>query len=230
MFQETDLALSFSWSNATRMTLNQKSTQAHWDQIYATKVSTELGWYEAQAEPSLGLIQSCSVSKDAHVLDVGSGTSTLISALLEEGYENITALDISPAAVSKAKSFLGDDLSKQVQWITKDITIDTDEIEISKVAIWHDRAVMHFLIDEENRAKYLFQLKQAILPGGYVIISAFALDGAAMCSGLDVMRYDSRMLSDFLGDSFRRIESFTYEYTMPSGDKRPFVYTRFQRQ
>ena len=207
-----------------------KSIQTHWDQIYATKVTTELGWYEAQAEPSLGLIQSCSLPKDVPIIDIGSGTSTLISELLRAGYKNITALDISPTALSKAKSLLGDDLAKQVQWITKDITIDTDEIEISKVAIWHDRAVLHFLIDEENRAKYLFQLKQAILPGGYVIISAFALDGAAMCSGLDVMRYDSRKLSDFLGDSFRRIESFTYEYTMPSGDKRPFVYTRFQRQ
>lgn len=206
------------------------STNEHWNRIYSTKMTNELGWYEAQPVPSLGLIQSCAVSKDSPIIDIGSGTSTLISGLLGEGYENISALDISQTALSTAKSLLGEDLSKKIQWINKDITSVTDECEIPNVVIWHDRAVLHFLVDEEDRARYLFQLKKAVVPNGYVIISAFALDGASKCSGLEVVQYDSRKLGDFLGDSFTLIESFNYEYDMPSGEKRPFVYTRFQRQ
>lgn len=211
------------------MKSNPMSTNEHWNRIYSTKMTNELGWYEAQPVPSRGLIQNCCVSKDSPIIDIGSGTSTLISDLLGEGYENISALDISQAALSKAKSFLGEHLSKKVQWIIKDITSEIDDFEIPKVEIWHDRAVLHFLVDEEDRERYLFQLKKAVVPAGYVIISAFALDGAEKCSGLDVVRYDSRKLCTFLGESFTLIESFNYKYSMPSGGKRPFVYTRFQR-
>jgi hypothetical protein len=67
------------------------------------------------------------------------------------------------------------------------------------------------------------------MPGGFVIMATFALDGATKCSGLPVQRYSAESLSEFFGYGFRLIESSNYTYQMPSGELRPYVYTRFQK-
>ena len=96
--------------------------------------------------------------------------------------------------------------------------------------LWHDRAVLHFLLEEKQRSAYLSLLKRIVRKGGYVIIATFSLKGASKCSGLTVKNYDQDMLSDFLGEEFKLLEGFDYLYHMPSGDERSFIYTLFQRK
>jgi hypothetical protein len=98
------------------------------------------------------------------------------------------------------------------------------------VALWHDRAMLHFLLGEKEREMYFTVLNKAVRSGGYVIIAAFSLTGARKCSGLNVMNCDQRILSDFLGSDYKLIEHFDYTYCTPSGQKRPYVYTLFQRE
>jgi EEF1A lysine methyltransferase 2 len=201
----------------------------HWEEVYNTKEIEQLGWYEETPEKSLDLIERCGIGKDELILDVGSGASTLIDSLVERGYRNIVATDISEEALRKLKERLGE-RGKGVRFIVDDLTKPEHLGELRDVAVWHDRAVLHFLTEEGGKEAYLSVLNKVVRKGGHVIIAAFSLEGAKKCSGLDVRRYDERMLEEFLGDEFKLVEYFDYLYHMPSGDTRPYVYTLFERK
>ena len=201
----------------------------HWNRKYTETPLTELGWYEADPAPSIQLIERCAVPKHSVIVDIGSGTSTLIARLLALGYQDINALDISDVALEKAKSLLSKEQADQVHWLVEDVTNPSAALQNQSVAIWHDRAVFHFLTEEQHRNAYRSLLQKTLLPGGFVIMATFALNGAAKCTGLPVQRYDVESLVKFLGEGFKLIESFDYLYRMPSGDTRPYVYARFQK-
>jgi len=205
------------------------SLKDHWNKKYTNTPITQLGWYESKSQPSLQLVENCAVSKDSVVVDIGSGVSVLIANLLELGYQNLYAVDISDVALEKAKALLNQEQAAQVHWIVDDITNPTNVLQLQNVNVWHDRAVFHFLTEEQHRQTYHSLLQKIIMPGGFVIIAAFAMNGATMCSGLPVQRHSVESLSEFLGVGFKLIESVDYTYHMPSGDLRPYVYTRFQK-
>jgi ubiquinone/menaquinone biosynthesis C-methylase UbiE len=204
-------------------------TKKHWNSIYASKEQNTLGWYEEKSAPSLRLLTKCNIKKDDAILDVGSGASTFIDSLVEEGFTNIIATDISEIALSKSKERLGKRKASMVRWIVDDITNPAYIDKLEDIAVWHDRAVLHFLLEEQQRQTYFSTLKKVVRPGGYVIIAAFSLKGAKKCSGLDVRNYDSNMLAECLGEKFRLIEAFEYSYHNPSGGIRPYIYALFQR-
>jgi len=110
-----------------------------------------------------------------------------------------------------------------------DITQPVHIQNLRDIAVWHDRAVLHFLLEENQQYKYLTTLKKVIKKGGYVIIAAFSLKGAKKCSGLDVKNYDQNMLAKFLGEGFSLLEYFDYTFYMPSGMPRPYIYALFQK-
>ena len=116
-----------------------------------------------------------------------------------------------------------------MHWVVDDIINPSTLLQLENVAIWHDRAVFHFLTEEQDKQTYHSLLQKIVMLGGFVIMATFAMDGATKCSGLPVQRYNAERLSEFLGDSFRLVESLDYTYQMPSGDLRPYVYTRFQK-
>jgi SAM-dependent methyltransferase len=205
------------------------SPKEHWNKVYTKNSNTALGWYEAEASQSIQLIERCDISKQSPIVDIGSGASILIPKLLELGYTNVSPIDISDVALKKAKALLSKERSEVPHWTVADITNPNTLLELSNVALWHDRAVFHFLDEAEHRRNYHSLLHRIVRSGGFVIIAAFALDGAAKCSGLPVQRYSVETLSDFLGDGFKLIEGFDYTYHMPSGDTRPYIYTRFQK-
>ncbi len=205
------------------------SMQEHWNRIYASAEITRLGWYEAVPEKSLYLLGKCGIQKHECILDAGSGASTLIDALLDQGYSNIVAVDLSEMALERAKERLGADKAARVQWVVDDLTHPQAITRFCDVAVWHDRAVLHFLLTEAQRQAYRATLRTVLRPGGYAIIATFSIDGAKKCSGLDVYRYDAPMLAEFLGEEFRLQEHFNYTYTMPSGALRPYVYTLFRK-
>ncbi|VVB53698.1 Ubiquinone/menaquinone biosynthesis C-methyltransferase UbiE [uncultured archaeon] len=206
------------------------SMKEHWNEIYEALDPDELTWYEEIPAPSIKLLSRCNINKDEPILDVGAGASTFIDYLIDQGFANIIAADISEIALDKLKERLGKEKAAKVRWIVDDITRPIHIQNLRDVAVWHDRAVLHFLLEEDQQQMYLSTLKKVIKKGGYVIIAAFSLKGAKKCSGLDVKNYDQNMLAEFLGEDFRLLEYFDYTYYMPSGKPRPYVYTLFQNK
>lgn len=205
------------------------SLKKHWNKKYTDSPITQLGWYESKSLPSIQLIENCAVPKLSTILDVGSGATTLISSLLELGYQNLYAVDISEIALEKAKALLSREQATQVHWLVEDITSPSTLLQLRNVAVWHDRAVFHFLTDDKDWRAYHSLVQKIVITGGFVIMATFAMNGAKKCSGLPVQRYSAESLSEFLGDGFKLIESMDYMYQMPAGDLRPYVYTRFQK-
>ncbi len=209
--------------------INQIDFKEHWDKVYSKSEVSKLGWYEESPKPSLDLIKKCNLNRDSVILDVGSGTTTLIEKLLEGGYINIVATDISDVALTQARENFKSEEAKLVKWIADDITNPKYITEIGTIELWHDRTVLHFLTEENQREGYLSTLKQLVKVEGYVIIAVFSLEGAKKCSGLDVVNYDQTMISNFLGNEFELLKHFPYLYIQPSGGERPYVYTLFKR-
>lgn len=201
----------------------------HWNKIYSAKDVDRLSWYEEIPEPSIRLLSKCHINKDKLVLDVGAGASTFIDYLINKGFRNIIATDISGIALNKLKERLGKEKASQVKWIVDDITQPIHIQNLRDISVWHDRAVLHFLLKEGEQQVYLSTLKKVIKKGGYVIIAAFSLEGAKKCSGLDVKNYDQNMLAELLGEDFSLLEYFDYTYHMPLGEPRPYIYTLFQK-
>jgi len=207
-----------------------QSYKQHWNKVYSSKAITQLGWYEAYPAVSIDFLEQCSLEKDAPILDVGAGATTFVDHLLAAGYQNIIALDISQVALERLQDRLGEERAAQVQWITADITNPPLALEIGKILFWHDRACLHFMTGESQQQAYVKMLKQLLRPGGYALISAFAVGGAVKCSGLDVVNYDEAGLVDLLREQFELRSCDYYTYTMPSSDLRLYVSALFQKK
>jgi SAM-dependent methyltransferase len=201
----------------------------HWERVYDKKPVKELGWYESSPEPSLSLIELCSLKKNAVILNVGAGATTLVDELLDLGYQNTIANDISESALQELQLRLGPERSALVRWSVDDLTNPSELLELGQIDLWHDRAVLHFFQKEADQEMYFSLLRKLVAAGGHVIIAAFNLNGAPKCSGLPVFRYDARMLQIRLGEEFQLKKAFDFTYTQPSGDSREYVYTLFQR-
>lgn len=202
----------------------------HWDEVYESTEVKTLGWYEEKPTPCLRLLAKCDIEKYDPVLDVGAGASTFIDCLLDEKFTNIIVIDISEVALNKLKERLGIGKASKIKWIVEDITKPVYVNKLENIAVWHDKAVLHFLLEKDQIQTYFSTLKKIVRNGGYVLIAAFSLKGAKKCSGLDLKNYDSKMLIENLGEEFHLIEALDYNYKMPSGDIRPYIYTLFQRQ
>ena len=204
--------------------------QAHWDAVYEPGDVEHLGWYEDSPEQSIEMIKWTRAPRDALILDVGSGASTLIPNLLSLGYEKIVATDVSARALAEARGRMPDADSELVTWVVDDVLRPDSLARLAgRVHVWHDRAMFHFLIDDGERDLYLETLHRLVRPGGHVIIAAFSLDGVDRCSGLPVRRYNEVLIGDALGPEYRLVHSFGYKYQTPSGEQRPYVYTLFCR-
>ena len=117
----------------------------------------------------------------------------------------------------------------KISWMVADITDPDLPIETSSIDLWHDRAVLHFLTQTSQQELYAQTLRRVIKPGGFAIISVFAIDGATKCCGLEIVNYNEIMLSELLGSGFELLDFFPYEYTTPSGASRAYIYTQFKK-
>lgn len=207
----------------------ESKTKQHWDNVYASKPVEQLGWYEDVPSPSLELLARCALSSDDPILDIGAGASTFIDCLVDSGYRKIIAADISQVGLLKLEGRLGKKAS-QVRWIVDDVTQPTALKDLQGIALWHDRALLHFLVDQEQRQAYLSTLSGVLRPGGYVIAAAFSIGGARQCTGLDVRNYDREKLVEFFGEGFDVVECLEYVYNMPSGQPRPYTYICMQQR
>jgi SAM-dependent methyltransferase len=194
----------------------------HWETIYRSKGDAELSWTQPEPRTSLELIGE--VCPRGRVIDVGAGNSTLTERLIDEGYD-VTALDISPAAVDRLRQRLANKAAA-AHFIVADIASAPD---IGTFDVWHDRAVFHFLTEPADRAKYISLMTRSLTPRGHAIIATFAPDGPTQCSGLDVCRYDSASLSAEVGDSFKLIRSLPETHLTPWGKPQSFQYSVLRR-
>lgn len=199
--------------------------KAHWENIYTTKPQTEVSWYQEHAIRSLKLVKSTGAGVSAQIIDVGGGASTLVDDLLAGGFANLTVLDISSAALEAAKERLGPCSARKVTWLEADIT--QAALPLQAFDIWHDRAVFHFLADEEDRRRYISAMSHALKPGGHIIIATFAADGPLKCSGLNIVRYSPEELRAELGEAFKLIESHEENHLTPFDTTQKFSYCLF---
>ena len=198
---------------------------AHWNQVYRTTAPEQVSWYQADPKVSLGLIRQAVPDTDAAIIDVGGGASKLVDGLVSAGYRRLTVLDLSRVALTAARARLGA-AAAAVRWIEGDILqvpLGTGEFDL-----WHDRAVFHFLTDPRDRQHYVARVRDAVSPGGHVLIATFAPDGPSRCSGLDVARYSPEALQAQLGSGFRLVTSVREEHSTPSGKTQPFTYGLWQ--
>lgn len=196
-------------------------SKEHWEKVYTSKPAAAVSWYQEHAERSLKLIRATGVARREPVIDIGGGASTLVDDLLADGYTDLTVIDLSAAALAAARRRLGS-RATAVRWLEADIT--TVELPRRHYAVWHDRAVFHFLTAAEERAAYLGAVFHAVRPGGYVIVATFAEDGPAQCSGLPVQRYSADSLHAEFGEAFTLLDHETETHRTPSGALQQFVY------
>jgi cyclopropane fatty-acyl-phospholipid synthase-like methyltransferase len=176
------------------------------------------------------LVSKCKLAEDAKILNVGAGTTTLIDTLIEEGYNNIIANDLSRVALEKLDERIVNTYGYNLKCITDDLTNPTRLNKLTNVDLWIDRAVLHFFLEKDEQQAYFDLVKQTISKGGFVLIAVFALDGAPKCCNLDLKRYDIDMLQEQLGEEFQLVDAFNHTFINPRGGERPYVYTLFQRQ
>jgi SAM-dependent methyltransferase len=201
------------------------TTRSHWQTIYTERDPTAVGWYRPRLEASLDLIDVTFLPRDARIIDVGGGASTLVDDLLERRYRDITVLDIAPAALDLARTRLGARASR-VTWLEGDIL--TLPLPRHHYDLWHDRAVFHFLTGSAEQQRYREAVEHALRPGGYLIVAAFATDGPTHCSGLPVQRYREAELQAIFGPAFTPLRAVHASHTTPGGTYQPFVYCCLQ--
>jgi len=187
-----------------------KSSSKHWDKIFSGTEDSKLGWYEKDASKTLELLKHIPKWKNSTVFLPGAGTSVLIEELLPKGVK-LVLNDISVEALNRVKSRLGDKY-KEINWLCQDIAQPIQD-SIPGVDIWIDRAVLHFLTDEDDIDGYFKNVKSILKVGGYAIFAEFSKTGAPKCAGLTLHRYSIEELSEKLGSSFKLISHFDHIYT-----------------
>ena len=193
----------------------------HWENIYQNKNEDEVSWFQKTPDTSIEIINSIKIKKQSKIIDVGSGRSRLFKNLIEQGYNNLTYLDISESAAKKSKIFLGQE-SKNIEWIVKDVLNFEPKQNFD---VWHDRAVFHFLTDQNQIKKYVDLVSRNISNNGYLIIGTFSEQGPLKCSGLDVSRYSESLIKTTFSESFNLLNSFKIDHSTPFNTTQNFLFS-----
>ncbi|HEX6585363.1 MAG TPA: methyltransferase domain-containing protein [Solirubrobacterales bacterium] len=198
--------------------------RAHWERIYGEKRPDEVSWFEPTPRISLELIDEAGIDRGAPVVDVGGGASRLAGELVARGYTDVTVADISGRSLAFARTELGESADR-ITWLEADVL--GDDLG-RRFALWHDRAVLHFMVDRRDRDAYLSTLRRSLAPDGQLVVATFGPEAPPTCSGLPVHRYAADQLSELLPDF--ELASSRYElHHTPGGKKQQFVYARFVR-
>ena len=200
-----------------------KTQQKHWDTVYETKNPDQVSWTQEVPKTSLDFIHSFGLTKTAKIIDIGGGDSKLADYLLDEGFENITVLDISAKALDKAKQRLGDKAQK-INWVVTDITEFEPDTTFD---VWHDRATFHFLTTNVQVAKYMDTARKSV--NGFLTIGTFSDNGPEKCSGLKIKQYSEETLTNELQNGFDKIRCITEDHTTPFETKQNFLFCSFKR-
>ena len=202
-----------------------KTRKAHWQHVYRDKQPDEVSWYQPVPDKSLQLIRSSGIDRAAPVLDAGGGASTLVDHLVADGYADISVLDVSRNALDLSRARLGK-LAGRVHWIEADVTTFEPR---RQYALWHDRAVFHFLVDAVDRGRYLEVVRRALLPEANLVLATFGPEAPERCSGLEICRYSIGSLQQLLEDRFRLRSHELCDHRTPTGTVQQFLYSWWQK-
>ena len=219
------MAITEKDSKIREVTIDFKN---HWNNIYLKNQTENLGWYEEKSNQTLALIQEAKLAKNAIILNVGVGSSCLIDNLVEQGFSNIIANDLSIESLKSLKHKF--DKNNKIEFIVDDLLNPSKLNKLKNIDLWNDRAVLHFFLEKEEITAYFNLLKMVLKPKGFVIIAVFAKNGADKCAGLPLKKYDTKMIENQLGNDFELKKSFNYTFINPFGGERPYIYTLFQRK
>jgi cyclopropane fatty-acyl-phospholipid synthase-like methyltransferase len=202
----------------------ENNRKNHWETVYETKQPNEVSWTQENPKTSLDFIWETNLGKSAKIIDIGGGDSKLVDFLLEEGYENITVLDISENALERAKIRLGEKAEK-VTWIVTDITEFKPDTTYD---IWHDRATFHFLTTDAQINSYIKTAQNWIT--GFLIIGTFSDKGPTKCSGLEIKQYTETTLENQFHTAFEKIKCINEDHKTPFETAQNFVFCVFRKR
>lgn len=197
----------------------------HWENIYQTSQLDKVSWFQPTPEASLDFFKEFNVPTTAKIIDVGGGDSLLVDHLLDLGYQDITVLDISEAAINRARQRLGDKANK-VNWIVADAASFKPA---EKYDFWHDRAAFHFLTQDQDISSYLETAQKSIQPNGILVLGTFSEQGPKKCSGLEIKQYSEATMTNLLKRFFEKIRCMTVDHKTPSGAIQNFVFCSFRK-
>ena len=204
--------------------MRNESSKEHWDKVYTTKGPQEVSWTQDTPTTSLEMIHALPLSKDASIIDLGGGDSSLVDHLLDKGFYNLTVLDISIKALEKAQKRLGEK-ANQVKWIVSDITHFEPKTQYD---LWHDRAAFHFLTGSQQIEKYISTIKKSVT--GYLVLSTFSTSGPLKCSGLPIIQYNEQTLSTLVRPDFEKINCKQIDHITPFDTVQNFLFCSFKRK
>lgn len=209
----------------TTVKMESFDRKKHWETIYQTKELKEVSWFQPIPETSLEFFKQFNVPTTAKVIDIGGGDSFLVDHLLDLGYQDISVLDISAAAIDRAKLRLGEKATK-VKWIVADIATF---MPTTQYDFWHDRAAFHFLTNEQEISNYIQTAEQGISTTGVLVIGTFSEQGPRKCSGIEIKQYTETTLTDRLKMFFEKIKCITVDHKTPFDTIQNFVFCSFRK-
>ena len=202
-----------------------QNKKSHWENVFAKKQPNEVSWTQQYPKTAMDYLENLNLSKTANIIDIGGGDSNFVDALLNNGYQNIWVLDISEFALERAKKRLGDK-ANSVNWIVSDITEFKPEVTFD---FWHDRAVFHFLTEEESINKYVAIIGNSINQNGNFLLGTFSENGPLKCSGLEIKQYSENAMKQTFNQSFEAINCFTENHTTPFDTTQNFQFCGFKK-
>ena len=198
----------------------------HWENIYTTKQLNEVSWYQPQPVTAIRFVEKFNLPKKAKIIDIGGGDSFFADWLLENGYSDVTILDVSEAALERAKKRLGDNAGK-VKWIVADAS---NFVAGEQYDFWYDRAAFHFLTEADEVANYISNATAAIADNGIAVVGTFSENGPLKCSGIPIRQYSQGELATQFENSFEKIECFNENHKTPFDTVQNFTFCSFRKK
>lgn len=200
------------------------SRKDFWEGVHDSKDVDGVSWWQSVPGLSLGLVEETGIGPDEGVIDVGAGSSTLVDHLVERGYRDLTAIDLSTTALQAVRDRIGER--------GRDVVLDVaDVLDLRRgrtYALWHDRAVYHFLTEPDEREDYRVSLERCLQPGGWVVVATFGPDGPTTCSGLPIVRYSHEELAAEFPDH-ELVSTAGEDHVTPWGSTQQFTAVLLRR-
>lgn len=197
----------------------------HWNSIYQTKQLNEVSWYQPVPDNSIVLIQQHNIPANAKIIDVGGGDSFFVDYLVNNGFRDVTVLDISQEAIERARQRLGNK-ADDIHWVVTDVVDFEPE---GSYDFWHDRAAFHFLTEEEDIAQYVKLVAKHVKPGGVMVIGTFSEQGPKKCSGIDIRQYSETSMTECFKLNFEKINCVSADHKTPFDTIQNFVFCSFRK-
>ena len=204
---------------------NDDERKKHWENIYNIKSNKDMSWFQENPKTSLQFLATNQIPLNAEIIDIGGGDSLFVDYALKMGYTNITILDISEAAIERAKKRLGE-AEKNVTWIVSDVTKFQPH---KKYDFWHDRAVFHFLTRQDEIDSYVKLVQENISENSIFVIGTFSENGPDKCSGLPITKYNESRMTALFSAGFDKIRCFEENHITPSNKVQAFLFCSFKR-